>query len=236
MATQYIIEKSLRSLQAAGIGLKGNPDINEEMVGVYMMALASVDDEQLKAATRKIIEFGLDDDIKALSAPVLRKLCVTQSRMPENTSYKPLSADRQIEDPSQQPMTAAEWKSKNPEKFAWMMDKIKSGNNKFGKFGGHFATAAKDLGLIGAKPASPAPRFSSVAEAKKELESRSPEVQAKIKQLAEIKQKIEFAEAWCEEKKDLDHNTAKKAAERLSAIYAESNLLEEELNKLGVCA
>ena len=230
MATQYIIEKSLRSLQAAGIGLKGNPDINEEMVGVYMMALASVDDEQLKAATRKIIEFGLDEDIKALSAPVLRKLCVTQSRMPENTSYKPLSADRQIEDPSQQPMTAAEWRKKNPEKFAWMMDKIKSGNNKFG---GHFAKAAKDLGLIGAKPA---PRFSSLAEAKKELESRSPEVQAKIKQLAEIKQKIEFAENWCEEKKDLDHETAKRAAERLSAIYAESNLLEEELNKLGVCA
>jgi len=217
------------------IGMKGvKKDVDDETKPCKLQAMAywhylnTVPDERIDQLKPKLQGKFFP------SAPELKDLITGLRTVNDSPDvYTPLSADRQIEDPSQQPMTAAEWKSKNPEKFASMMAKIKSGNNKFG---GNFAKAAKDLGLIGAKPASPAPRFSSVAEAKKELESRSPEVQAKIKQLAELKHKIEFAEAWCEEKKDLDHETAKRAAERLSAIYAESNLLEEELNKLGVCA
>lgn len=214
------------------IGMKGvKKDMDDETKPCKLQAMAywhylnAVPDERIDQLKPKLQGKFFP------SAPELKDLITGLRTVNDSPDvYTPQPTSRQIEDPSQQPMTAAEWRKKNPEKFAWMMDKIKAGNNKFG---GHFANVAKDLGLIGAKPAS---RFSSLAEAKKELESRSPEIQAKIKQLADLKQKIAKAEAWCEEKKDLDHNTAKRAAERLSAIYAESNLLEEELNKLGVCA
>lgn len=246
MATQHTIEKSLQTLKIAGISFKGSSEINEEMVAVYMTALEKVNDEQLKQATKKIISSGLDDDVKALSAPALRKICMTLSGNAANTAYTPLPENRQIEDPSQQPITAAEWRRRrageepkcwkgedgymraNP---AWMLQQIQKGKAKFSQNAASLEQIARDMGLIAEQPKS-----RSFDEAMQILQNRPPEVQDKIKQLAEINKKIEMAEAWLESNQNLSHEVAKKAEERYSKLFAESLKLSEELEILGVCA
>lgn len=230
------------------IGMKGvKKDMDDEtqpckkQITAYWHYLNTVPDERIEQVKPKLQGKFFP------SAPELKELIAglrTVSDSPD--AYTPLPENRQIEDPSQQPITAAEWRRRrageepkcwkdedgymraNP---AWMLQQIQKGKAKFSQNAASLEQIARDMGLIPEQPKS-----RSLEEAMQTLQNRPPEVQDKIKQLAEINKKIEMAEAWLESNQNLSHEVAKKAEERYSKLLAESVKLSEELENLGVCA
>jgi len=230
------------------IGLKGVKKDEQDtgkpcrkQISAYWHYLQNIADERVEAVKPKLQGKFFP------SAPELKELITSSQAINGAYNAEKISEVKQLADPSQECITAAEWRRRQvnqPPKCekgedgyfranqAWMLQKIEEGKNKYGR-GGSFEGVAKELGLISTTTAW---RFSTPEEAKQELESRSPELQAKINQLAEIKQKIVQAETWFEANQNLRHEIAEKAEQRFSALVAQCNQLEEELNSFGVCA